>query len=69
MDFSQGPDLAAVIPHKSSITSLSYHGDGVHLFAASETDSKLYLINTQTGICDHPAFRCEREGISTVQST
>lgn len=69
MDFARGPQLGAAIPHKSKGTSLSYHGDGVHLFAATEADSKLYLINTQTGTCDQPAFKCEREGISKVSST
>lgn len=69
MDFAQGPQIGAAIPHKSAISSLSFHGDGVHLFAASEADSKVYLINTQTGTCDQPAFRCEREGVSLVSST
>ena len=69
MDFAQGPQIGAVVPHKSPITSLSYHGDGVHLFAASEADSKVYLINAHTGKCDRPAFKCEREGVSTISST
>lgn len=69
MDFAHGPQIGAAIPHKSEVTSLSYHGDGVHLFAATSADSKLYLINSQTGTCDQPAFRSEREGISTVTST
>jgi hypothetical protein len=69
MDFSAGPQLGAAIPHKSAVTLFSYHGDGVHLFAATEADSKLYLINTQTGKCDQPAFKCEREGISKVSAT
>eukprot|EP00934_Nitzschia_sp_Nitz4_P002512 Nitzschia sp. Nitz4//scaffold41_size133979//68809//69976//NITZ4_003351-RA/size133979-processed-gene-0.254-mRNA-1//-1//CDS//3329551482//2502//frame0 len=69
MDFSRGPLIGASFPHKSPVSSLSYHGDGVHLFAATEADSKLYLINAQTGKCDVPPFRCEREGISKVSRT
>jgi hypothetical protein len=73
MDFSQGPSLGANIPtnNKSatSVSSLSYHADGVHLFVATESDSKLQLINAQTGQMDQPAYRCEREGVSLVSST
>jgi hypothetical protein len=69
MDFSQGPSLGAAIPHQSSVTSLSYHADGIHLFAATEADSKLYLINSQTGKQVEQPLKCEREGISLVSST
>lgn len=69
MDFSKGPQIAAAIPHKSNVTSLSYHGSGSHVFAATESDSKLYVINAQTGKMEVPAFRCEREGISRISST
>jgi hypothetical protein len=69
MDFANGPKLGAAIPHKAPVTSLSYHENGVHLFAATKDDSKLYLINAQDGKCDRPAFKCEREGISLVSST
>jgi WD40 repeat protein len=69
MDFTTGPSIGAAIPHKSPVTSLSYHGDGVHLFAASEADSRLYLINSQTGKCDQAGIKCEREGIRVVSST
>ena len=69
MDFTSGPAMGAAIPHKTSGTSLSYHEDGVHLFSTTEADSRLYLINSQTGKCDQPAIKCEREGIHTVAST
>ena len=69
MDFAHGPQIGAAIPHSAQVSSLSYHDDGVHLFAATPDDSKLYMINAQTGKCDQPAFRCEREGISSVSST
>ncbi|KAG7340310.1 anaphase-promoting complex subunit 11 RING-H2 finger-domain containing protein [Nitzschia inconspicua] len=49
MDFSQGPALAAVIPHATSVSSVSYHQDGNHLFVATKDDSKLYVVNCQTG--------------------
>ena len=66
MDFTQGPHIGASFAHKSEVTSLSFHGDGVHLFAATEGDSKVYLINGITGKLDRPPFRCEREGLSKV---
>lgn len=69
MDFAQGPQIGASFPHKSAVSSLSFHGDGVHLFAATGGDSKLYLINAQTGKSDQPPFRCDREGISIVTRT
>lgn len=69
MDFLQGPKIGAAIPHRSAVTSLSYHENGGHLFAATSADSKLYLINAQDGKCDRPAFKCEKEGISSVSST
>lgn len=69
MDFAHGPQIGASFPHQSAVSSLSYHDDGVHLFAATEGDSKLTLINAHTGTSDQPPFRCEREGISTVSST
>jgi WD40 repeat protein len=69
MDFLQGPKIGATIPHKSAATSLSYHENGEHLFAATSADSKLYLIDAQDGKCDRPAFKCEREGISSVTAT
>ena len=69
MDFVQGPKLGAAIPHKSAATSLSYHEDGKHLFAATPGDKKLYLIDAQDGKCDKPAFRCEQVGLSSVSAT
>jgi hypothetical protein len=77
MDFSQGPALGAVVPHnaipsKDTKTCLSYHEDGVHLFAATPGDSKLYLINSQTGKMADPQphpLKCERDGISLLSST
>uniref|UniRef100_A0A7R9ZRD4 Anaphase-promoting complex subunit 4 WD40 domain-containing protein n=1 Tax=Craspedostauros australis TaxID=1486917 RepID=A0A7R9ZRD4_9STRA len=69
MDFANGPRIAAVIPHQKPATGLCYHNDGVHLFASCEDDSRLYMINAQTGKCDSPAIRCERDGIRLVSST
>jgi WD40 repeat protein len=64
-----GPSIAATIPTSSVVTSLSYHEDGVHLFAATEADSKLYLINSVDGKCKLPAYKCERDGIAIVSKT
>ena len=75
MDFRAGgssqplPAIGAAIPHKAAVTSLSYHNDGVHLFAATEADSRLYLINSLTGKCNQAAIKCEREGVNLVSST
>jgi len=69
MDFVQGPKLGATIPHQSSVTSLSFHEDGKHLFAATSGDSKLYMINSHDGKCDTPALKCEQAGLSSVSST
>ena len=69
MDFTQGPRIGASFAHQSAVSSLSFHDDGNLLFAATEGDSKLHVINAITGKSDQPPFRCEREGISTVTNT
>lgn len=69
MDFTQGPQIGASFAHASDVSSLSFHEDGVNLFAATEGDSKLTVINCQTGTSDDPPLRCEREGVSQVTST
>jgi hypothetical protein len=69
MDFAHGPQIGASFPHKSAVSSLSYHGDGGHLYAVTEGDSRLTLINANTGTSDQPPYRCEREGISLVAAT
>jgi len=69
MDFTQGPKIGAAFGHKSAVSSLSYHDDGIQLFVVTEEDSKLMVINGRTGTSDQPPFRCEREGISKVTST
>ena len=72
MDFSQGPALGGVIPHRCPVTSLSYHEDGIHLFAATEQDSKVYMINGQTGQSQNqsaPYMKNERDGISKLCCT
>jgi hypothetical protein len=68
MDFTSGPALASVIPGREPATSMSYHEDGVHLFVA-EGDTKLRLINCETGTSDQPAIKCERERIHLVEAT
>mmetsp|Transcript_3808 Transcript_3808/g.5553 ORF Transcript_3808/g.5553 Transcript_3808/m.5553 type:complete len:331 (+) Transcript_3808:200-1192(+) len=70
MEFtSPGPQVGAVIPSKSRVTSASFHADGSKLFVASEADSKLQIIDCQAGKQSSPALRFEREGISLVEST
>ncbi|KAG7336777.1 WD repeat-containing protein [Nitzschia inconspicua] len=77
MDFSQGPSLAAVIPHATSVSSVSYHQDGNHLFVATGDDSKLYVVNCQTGTLlndqnqhqRYPYLKNEKDGIDLVHST
>ena len=71
MDFSQGPALGAVLPHgHSDATQLSFHEDGVHLFAASS--NSLCVVNSQTGkLSDaqaHP-LKAERDGIHLLSAT
>ena len=70
MDFTNAPPkMGSVIRGQAPVTSLSFHGDGVHLFVASEEDSKLRLIDCHKGSCDQPAVRCEREGVKLVSAT
>jgi WD40 repeat protein len=70
MDFSQGPALAAAIPHASPATSLSYHQDGQHLFVTTQ-DSKLYVINGQSGTSmdAFPYLKNEKDGLDLVKAT
>ena len=60
MDLTSGSAIGAAIPHKTSGTSLSYHEDGAHVFAATEADSRVNLINNQAGKCDQPAKRATK---------
>lgn len=69
MNFSEGPKIGENFPHKAAVSSLAYHADGERLFAATEADSKLYVINTKAGKLDKHALRCEREGLSLVSAT
>lgn len=72
MDFTASnnvPSIGAVIPHMSSVTSLSYHADGTHLYAVTESDSKLYVIDAIGGQCPNPPYKCERDGVSVVSAT
>lgn len=71
MDFTQPgkPELAAVVPGKSPVTSLSFHEDGRVLYAASEGDARLQVIDCLTGKAEQPALRVEREQIHTVEAT
>lgn len=70
MDFTNAPPkMGAVIRGQAPVTSLSFHEDGVHLFAASEADSKLRLVDCHKGTSDEPAIRCEREGVKLVSAT
>lgn len=66
---SQPPKIGAVIRGEEPVTSLSFHEDGVHLFAASTKDNKLRLIDCDKGTSDSPAIKCEREGVNLVQAT
>lgn len=63
------PQIGSVVPGKESVSSASFHSDGIHLFVASENDSRLRIVDCQTGKSDQPAIRCEREGISLVEAT
>jgi hypothetical protein len=72
MDFATPgvPAIGAVIPGKAPATSMSYHEDGKRLFVASESDSRLQVIDcTESGKAEHPALKVEREQIHFVEAT
>ena len=72
MDFTSsnnGPKIGAAIPHASNVTSLSYHSNGEQLFAATESDSRLYMINALEGQCTKQPYKSERDGVSVVSAT
>ena len=69
MDFSVPPQIGSVIAGQAPVSSLTYHDDGVHLYAASEEDSRLRLINCDSGNADRPAVKFEREGIRMAEAT
>mmetsp|Transcript_14391 Transcript_14391/g.21107 ORF Transcript_14391/g.21107 Transcript_14391/m.21107 type:complete len:334 (-) Transcript_14391:653-1654(-) len=64
------PQTGSVIRGTKPITSMSFHGDGQHLFVASEEDHRLRMIDcVSTGDLKLPPIRCEREGVRLVQAT
>jgi hypothetical protein len=71
MDFSVPgtPAIGAVIPGKSTACSMSYHGNGQRLFVASDGDSRLQIIDCQSGKAEQVPLKCEREKIHLVQAT
>jgi hypothetical protein len=71
MDFSVAgsPATGAIIPGKSTASSMSYHGNGQRLFVASEGDSRLQIIDCQNGKIEQVPLKCEREKIHLVQAT
>jgi hypothetical protein len=70
IDFStRPPAMGAVIRGKAPVTSISFHDDGVHLFVASEEDSKVRLVNCHKGSATQHAARMEQNGVRIVQAT
>jgi hypothetical protein len=72
MDFKSSPNapaIGAVISGNTAFTSLSYHESGKTLFAASEGDSRLQVVDCINGQMAQQPLRCEREGISLVEAT
>lgn len=71
LDFTNAPPkMGAVIRGKSApVSCLSFHEDGVHLFAASEGDCKLRLIDCHKGTSEKPAIRLETDGVRVVEAT
>jgi len=51
------------------VTSIAYHEDGIHLFVASEEDSRLRLVDCQKGTSEPPPLKFERDGIRLVEAT
>jgi hypothetical protein len=71
MDFATPgvPGIAAVIPGKSPVSSLKFHEDGKVLYAASEGDARLQVIDCLTGKADNVPLRVDREQIHEVEAT
>jgi len=70
MDFvATSPRMGAVIRGKEPVSSVSFHEDGLHLFIASEDDSRLRLVDCQKGSSERPVVKFEREGIRVVEAT
>ena len=71
MDFDSPstPSICAMLRGKAPTTSMSFHEDGVHLFVASETDTRLRLVDTIRGTSDFIPTKLEREGVQLVRAT
>lgn len=70
LDFTNSPPkMGAVIRGKAPVSSLSFHGDGVHLFVASAEDAKLRLVDCHKGASEQPAVRMETDGVRVVAAT
>jgi hypothetical protein len=72
MDFSSSPTspgIAAVVPGKSPVTSMSFHEDGKKLFVASEGDARLQVIDCISGKADQAPLKNDREQIRLVEAT
>ena len=72
MDFSSphiGPKIGSVVPHKYPSTSLTYHADGNHLFVATETDSRVTLVDAIRSGKPIGQYKCDREGVSALAAT
>jgi COMPASS component SWD2 len=71
MDFTKPdiPNIGAILPGRSPITSSSYHESGQRLFVASSEDSKLHIIDCSNGKPIQPSLKCELEGVRIVEAT
>lgn len=70
LDFTNSPPkMGAVIRGKAPVSCLSFHGDGVHLFAASDEDCKLRLIDCHKGTSEKTPIGMETDGVRVVEAT
>ena len=61
--------IGSVVNGRAPASSMSFHSSGKRLFVASESDSRLQVVDCLQGKADRPALKFERETIRLVHAT